>query len=133
MSEQKLIRSKYDANTILGFVLDEEKGALITVPHENQEFSIELNAEDGDSVKAILPNIELQGNQEKTCIGIKCVVLYVVKGSAQVLVSPMLEGDVFMPLLEQQGMGMSNPKHICAQRIKLILGEDSEAYLCGHG
>ncbi len=128
-----LQRSKFSGDQILGFVLDEEKGALITVPHENQEFSIELSAEDGDSVKAVLPSIELAGNQEKACIGIKCVVLYVIKGSAQVLVSPLSQGDVFLPLVDLQAPGMTQTKHICAQRVKLVLGEDSEAYLCGHG
>lgn len=133
MSETKLVRSKYDANQVLGFVLDEEKGALITVPHEDQQFSIELNAEDGDSVLAVLPSLEMQGSQEKACVGIKCVVLYVVKGSAQVHVSPTSEGMVFLPLMSMDAPGMSEPKHICAKRIKLVLGEDSEAYLCGHG
>lgn len=133
MAENKLVRSKYDANQVLGFVLDEERGALITVPAENQEFSIELSHKDGDSVLAVLPSLEMQGSQEKACIGIKCVVLYVVKGSAQVLVSPKSEGELFLPLMSLESPDISQPKHICAQRIKLVLGEDSEAYLCGHG
>jgi hypothetical protein len=124
-----LVRSKYDANTVLGFVLDEERGALITVPHENQQFSIELNHEDGDSVLSILPTIELQGNQEKPCVGIKNVVLYVVKGTAKVEVSPLSEGDLFFEL----SILHMNPKDICAKRIRLVVDENSEAYICGQG
>lgn len=133
MAENKLIRSKYDTNQILGFVLDEEKGALITTPAENQEFSIELSHTDGDSVLSVLPSLNLQGNQEKSCIGIKNVVLYVMSGSAQVMVSPTEEGDVFFLLTEKKEAGMSEIKHICAKRIKLIVSDDSEAYVCEQG
>lgn len=128
---KKLERSPYNADMVLGFVLDEEKGALATTM--DAEFAVELSHEDGDSVLAVLPTLELSESQEKACIGIKSVVLYVEKGSAQVLVSPKEEGELFFPLCELAAPGMSEVKQICAKRIKLVLGEDSLAHICGQG
>lgn len=127
----KFERSKYNGDQILGFVFDEEKQSLST--SMDAEFAVELSHEDGDSVLSVLPSLDLQGNQEKSCIGIKNVVLYVMSGSAQVMVSPTEEGDVFFLLTEKKEAGMSEIKHICAKRIKLIVSDDSEAYVCGQG
>lgn len=127
----KFERSKFNGDQILGFVFDEQKQALST--SLDAEFAVELNHEDGDSVLAVLPTLEMSESQEKACIGIKSVVLYVEKGSARVLVSPKEEGELFFPLCELAVPGMSEVKQICAKRIKLVLGEDSLAHICGQG
>lgn len=123
----KFERSKYSGDQILGYVFDEENQSLTTTM--NSEFSIELSHEDGDSVLSILPTLELSGNQEKSCIGINNIVLYIIKGSAKVMVSPLFEGDLFIELPATHLVKTA----ICAKRIKLVLGEDSEAHLCGQG
>lgn len=127
----KYDRSKFSGDQILGFVFDEEKQSLQT--SLDAEFAIELDHKDGDSVLSILPTLELSENQEKPCIGINNIVLYVKQGSAKVEVSPTSEGDIFFHLCESTGPGMLKPQLICAKRIRLVLGENSEAYVCGQG
>lgn len=123
----KFERSKYSGDQILGYVFDEENQSLKI--ELEKEFAIELSHEDGDSVLSILPTLEMSGNEEKSCIGINNIVLYIIKGSAKVLVSPLSEGEVFCEL----PMSHLEHKKVCAKRIKLVLGEDSEAHLCGQG
>lgn len=123
----KYDRSKFSGDQILGFVFDEEKQSLQT--SLDAEFAIELDHKDGDSVLSILPTLELSENQEKPCIGINNIVLYVKQGSAKVLISPLEEGELFFELPIQH----LEKKSICAKRIKLELAEDSEAYICGQG
>jgi len=123
----KFERSKYSGDQILGYVFDESKQALTT--HLDAEFAIELNHEDGDSVLSVLPTLEMSGNQEKSCIGINNIVLYIKQGSAKVMVSPLSEGDVFFELPTAH----LTKTAICAKRIKLVVDEESEAHLCGQG
>lgn len=126
--ENKFQRSKYSGEQIMQFAFNEESQSLNTTV--NGEMSIELSHEDGDSVTSHCPTLELSGNQEKACNYIKNVVLYLVKGSAKVQVSPLEEGELFFDL----SLDHMSPKSICAKRIRLVLlNEDSEAYLCGQG
>lgn len=78
------------------------------------DMSIELSAEDGDSVMAKNESQIVSGTEEAYCRGMKTVCLY---GSCEkVQVSPSDSEDRWHDL----SAGEMEPKEICARRIRMV-------------
>lgn len=133
-------RSKLDPNQITQMEHDEASKAK-RVKLADTEISIELDHNDGDSVKAhpailsasalgadnndneIIPALDISSMKE--------LMVYVSvqsgtpQGTIQVLVSPMDDGNEYYNLAEMNAQnGMSTPLKVMARRVKIIKGQD---------
>jgi hypothetical protein len=121
MADIKDVEHYFNGDQVLRRAWDAGTDALKVIPSENTQFSIELNAEDGDSVLALADCVTLSlHNSAVDCRRMRRCALY---GNAQVLVSPLDDGDVFIAL------PINGVTEICAKRVKIIIAEGAEAHL----
>lgn len=112
------MREHYKNNhQMLTEVFDHELGAIRTVPHQNQEFAIAVSHNDNDSVGTVaVQQVVTEGDH--SCVGMRRVCLF-SSGVCIVSVSPSLEGEDFIQILQKTEAGISDVKEICAMRIRV--------------
>jgi hypothetical protein len=108
-------RSKIDPIHIQQYVFDEETESL-KVKLIPIEMSIELDANDGDSVKCYPAGFNFSDkNQPYSCVGMKTAMLYKLnEQDLKLEVSPFDSGDIWVEVSNPQ-----NPCQICARRIRM--------------
>ena len=108
-------RSKIDPVHIQQYVYDDETESL-KVKLIPMEMSIELDANDGDSVKCYPAGFNFSNkNSPYPCVGMKTAMLYKSdQNELKLEVSPLDDGDVWIEVQNAQ-----NPCQICARRIRM--------------
>jgi hypothetical protein len=86
--------------------------ALKIIPAANTEFSIELSADDGDSVVAIKRSVVVEANTTVDAKGMQQICLY---AAGTLSVSPSDSGEDFITIPATVGQVVS----ICARRVRV--------------
>lgn len=112
---------------VLRNVWDEDTKSLKVIINSN-DFAIELDHEDGDSVNTHPASQVVSDLSEQSCVGMKTGKLYAEAGSgaAKVQVSPVDSGDVWMDLSSAKvtaGASVAASSHftLCARRVRIVL------------
>lgn len=111
-SDKRLINGEH----VLRRSWSEKDDAIKIIPSANTEFSIELSAEDGDSVITIPNTLIITDTEAHSCIGMSTACLF---GEGTVSISPMDSGDEWHNLT----VASLVPVKICARRIKISGGK----------
>lgn len=124
--------SQLDAAQALKRVVETDHDAIRVVQVHDQEVSIEINAEDGDSVLALPKSVILSG--ESDCKDLRSVCVYHRgSGSLKLQVSPVDSGDVWATCASMAaGPEMACAKvDVIARRVRLMIDDGVEAHLVG--
>ena len=108
-----------DGPQALKRVFDDANDAVRVVQVFDQEIQIELNAEDGDSVKALPESTMLSSGLEMDAKRLKSLALY-ASGVCSVEVSPVDLDNEWYVLVSLGVAGMSAVTPVCARRVRVV-------------
>jgi len=94
----------------------ESDGAIKIIPASNTSFSVDLRAEDGDSVTTHPNTITINDTEIHNCKGMATGCLF---GEGRILISPDDDGDDWYELSVERLV----PFKLCARRIKILSGK----------
>lgn len=124
--------SQLDGPQIIKRVVDTDHDAIRVVQMHDQEVSIELAAEDGDSVLALPKNVILSG--EADCKDFRSVgVYYKGTGTVKLQLSPADNGTAWATCVTlTAGVDLACSRvEIVGRRVRLVADVGVEAYLIG--
>lgn len=123
-----------DTSHILKDVFDYDTGTIKTQIVQDQQFQINLDSTE-DTITVVKPTDTLSANETKNCDQMRSAAVYVMTGTADVLVSPLDEGDVFISLNAAPIDSTAGAKlvryDITAKRIRLVASGTSYLVLQG--
>lgn len=126
-----------NSDLVLRQAWDSVNEGLKIVPAVSTEFSIELDAADGDNVTA-KPDVALVENTTAvSAVGMKSANLYIEAGVAATIklqVSPVDSGDVWMDVTggsvanDPANLKATGVLSICARRVRLVVVAGTPVY-----